>query len=114
MDPDVAAYFAAIPPGHRPLFDRFHRLILEVCPDAEVVLAYNMPTYKLGKRRLHLATWKHGVSIYGWQQGGDAGFTARHPALRKGKGTIQLRPEDADRISDDEFRELVRTALAAT
>ena len=51
------------------------------------------------------------MSIYGWQQGGDAGFTARHPALRKGKGTIQLRPEDAAAIPDDEFSDLVRAAL---
>ena len=51
------------------------------------------------------------MSIYGWDQGHDAGFIARHPELRTGKGTIRLRPEDAAAISDDELRALVRAAL---
>jgi len=70
-----------------------------------------MPTYKVGERRLHVGAWKHGVSIYGWQKGGDAGFTTRHPELMTSKGTIRLRPEDAGDIPDDEFRDLVRSAL---
>jgi hypothetical protein len=39
--------------------------------------------------------------------------TARHPALRTSKGTIQLREEDAADISDDELSDLVRAALEA-
>jgi hypothetical protein len=54
-----------------------------------------------------------GRPIYGWYQGRDAGFTARHPDLKTSRGTIQLRPEDAAAISDDEFRDLARTALDA-
>ena len=114
MDEAVRGYVDAIAVEHRQVFDRLHRLIIETHPGAVVMLSYGIPTYKVGTRRLYVGAWKHGLSIYGWQQGGDAGFTARHPALRKGKGTIQLRPEDADRLSDEEFRELVRAALAAT
>ena len=46
MDPAIAEYVNAIPPEHRPLFDRIHRLILDTCPDATVVLSYKMPTYR--------------------------------------------------------------------
>ena len=113
MDEAVRGYIDAIPPEHRPLFDRLHRLILAAHPDAIVVLSYKIPTYRVGRRRLYVGVWKHGVSIYGWPQGQDAGFAARHPELRTSKGTIQLRPEDAAGISDDEFRDLVRSALAA-
>ena len=94
-DPAVQDYIDAITPEHRPLFDRLHRLILQVRPDAAVVLSYQIPTYKAGRRRLYLGAWKHGVSLYGWPQDRDAGFTARHPELRTSKGTIQLRPESA-------------------
>lgn len=111
MDDAVRDYIEAIAAEHRPLFDRLHRLVLEVHPDATMVLAYQIPTYKVGRRRLFIGAWKHGVSIYGWDQGRDAGFTARHPGLRTGKGTIQLRPDDALGIPDDEFRDLVRAAL---
>jgi uncharacterized protein YdhG (YjbR/CyaY superfamily) len=112
MDDAVRGYIDAIAPDHRPLFDRLHRLVLEAYPDAAVVLSYQMPTYKVGRQRLFLGVWKHGVSIYGWRQGHDAGFTARHPELKTSKGTIQLRPETAAAIPDDELRDLVRAALA--
>ena len=106
-------YIDSISPEHRPLFDRLHRLVLEAVPQAALVISYRIPTYKLGRRRLYLGAWKHGVSIYGWGQGRDAGFTDRHPELKSGKGTIQLRVGDAAAISDDEFRALARAALEA-
>jgi uncharacterized protein YdhG (YjbR/CyaY superfamily) len=111
VDDGVRDYIDAIPPEHRPLFDRLHRLVLEVHPDAAVMLSYKMPTYKVGRKRLFVGVWKHGVSIYGWDQGRDAGFIARHPGLKTSTGTIRLRPEDAAGILDDELRDLVRAAL---
>ena len=113
MDGEVRDYVAGIAPEHRPLFDRIHRLILIARPDASVVLSYQIPTYRAGRRRLYVGAWKHGVSLYGWPQDRDGGFTARHPALKTGKGTIRLRPEDADRISDQEIIDLARAALDA-
>jgi uncharacterized protein YdhG (YjbR/CyaY superfamily) len=111
MDDAVRAYIDAIAPEHRPLFDRIHRLILQVHPDAALVLSYQIPTYKVGRRSLFVGAWKHGVSIYGWGEGRDGGFIARHPELKKSKGTIRLRPEDAAGIPDDELLNLVRAAL---
>ncbi len=61
--------------------------------------------------RLYVGVWKHGVSIHGWDEGRDAGFIDRHPVMTSGKGTIRLRPQDADGISDDELCALVRGAL---
>jgi uncharacterized protein YdhG (YjbR/CyaY superfamily) len=111
MDDAVRDCIDAIAPEHRPLFDRVHGLVLEVRPDAAVVLSYGIPTYKVGRRRLFVGVWRHGVSVYGWQEGRDGGFTARHPELRTSTGTIRLRPEDAAAVGDDELRDLVRAAL---
>jgi len=111
VDEAVRGYIDAIPGEHRPLFDRLHQLILAAYPEAAVVLSYKMPAYKVGGCRLYVGAWKHGVSIYGWKQGRDAGFTTRHPELTTSTGTIQLRPEDAAGISDEEFHDLVRSAL---
>jgi hypothetical protein len=47
----------------------------------------------------------------GGQQGRDDAFTSRHPALKTSKGTLQLRPEDAATIHDDELSDLVRAAV---
>jgi hypothetical protein len=74
-------------------------------------LPYKMPAYQAGHRRLYVGAWKHGISVYGWPQGGDGGFTARHPELLSGRATIRLRSEDAAGISDGELRDLVRAAL---
>jgi uncharacterized protein YdhG (YjbR/CyaY superfamily) len=113
VDDGVRKYIDGIHPEHRPLFDRLHRLILEARPDANVVISYGIPTYKVGRRRFFIGAWKHGLSIYGWDQGRNAGFTDRHPELKSGRGTLRLRPEDASNISDDEFRGLARSALDA-
>jgi hypothetical protein len=111
MDEAVQGYIDDIDAGHRPLFDRIHGLILGVHPDAAVVLSYRIPTYKVGRRRLYVGVWQHGVSLYGWQEDRDGGFTARHPEFKSGKATLRLRPEDAAAIPDDEFRDLARAAL---
>jgi uncharacterized protein YdhG (YjbR/CyaY superfamily) len=113
VDDEVREYIDGIAPEHRPLFDRLHRLILETHPDAQLVLSYQIPTYKVGPRRLFVGVWKHGVSIYGWDRDRDGGFSARHPELTTSKGTIQLRPAAAAGIPDDELRELVHAALAS-
>ena len=82
------------------------------CPDAEVVLSYGMPTYRIGRRRLNIAVWKHGLSLY-VSPSRDAGFSAHHPELAAGRGTIKLRADDAARIPDTELQNLVRAALRA-
>lgn len=110
MDEAVRAYIGAIPAEHRPLFDRLQRLVLQVQPDATVVISYGVPTYRVGRRRLHLGVWRHGVSIYGWL-GRDGGFVDRHPELHAGKGTIRVTPAGAATISDDEFLRLVRSVF---
>ena len=54
VDEGVAGYIGAIAPEQRPLFDRLHAIVLAEHPDAEVVLSYGMPAYRVGGRRLNL------------------------------------------------------------
>jgi hypothetical protein len=107
----VRSYIDAIDLAYRPLFDQVHELIMAAHPDADLVLSYQMPTYTVGKRRLYVGVWQHGISLYGWPQDRDGGFTERHPELRSGKATIRLRPQDAAALADGELLALVRTAL---
>jgi len=110
VDEAVQRYIDAIPAAQRPLFDRLHGLVLAAYPNATVIVSYQIPTYQVGRRRLYIGAWQHGLSVYGWPQERDD-FTARHPELKSGKGTIRLRPQDAAGLPDDELRDLVRTAL---
>jgi Domain of unknown function (DU1801) len=111
-DEAVRRYRDEMDGEYRPVFDRLHRLILAMWPHAEVVLSYGMPTYRIGRRRLNIGVWKHGLSLY-VSPNRDGGFSARHPELASGKGTIKLRPANAARISDAEFQDLIRAALLA-
>ncbi len=111
MDDSVRNYIELIAPEFRPLFNRIERLIFDCFPEATVTLSYRMPTYKVGKTRLYVGVWKHGVSIYGWGHGGADSFISNHPSLKTSTGTMQLRPGDAAGITDDELRELVYAAL---
>ncbi|HEY2278186.1 MAG TPA: hypothetical protein VGI00_07510 [Streptosporangiaceae bacterium] len=111
MDEEVKRYVAGIAGEHRELFGRVNGLILGAYPEAVVKLSYRMPSYWVGKRRLYIGVWQHGLSIYGWPQGREAAFIARHPALKTSKGTIQIRPRDAAGLSDGELLELVHAGL---
>ncbi|WP_328751434.1 DUF1801 domain-containing protein [Streptomyces sp. NBC_00285] len=111
MDAAAQTYIDAIAAEHRPLFDRMHRLILQTYPEADVVLSYGMPTYRAGDRRLHVGVWRHGVSVYGWDQEAGAGLLARHPQLLSGKGTLRLWSQDAHDVTDEELSALVRASL---
>jgi hypothetical protein len=112
VDEVVRRYRDEVDTEYRPVFDRLHRLIVAACPDAEVVLSYGMPAYRIGRRRLNVGVWRHGLSLY-VSPNRDGGFSARHPELAAGKGTIKLSPGDAARIPDAELQDLVRAALRA-
>lgn len=112
MDPDVQAYLDGLDPVQRAMFDRIHALIVAVRPDVEVGWAYKMPTFRTPERALHVAAWKHGISFYGWRDDADDGFSARHPDLSSGRGTLRLRPADAEAIDDAELTGFLRATFA--
>ena len=109
-DEAVRRYRDEMDSQYRPVFDRLHRLITAMCPDADLVLSYGMPTYRIGRRRLNVGVWQHGLSVY-VSPNRDGGFSARHPELVAGKGTIKLKPADAAAIPDADFQDLIRAAL---
>jgi uncharacterized protein YdhG (YjbR/CyaY superfamily) len=111
MDDAVRRYLEDVDAGHRAMFDRVDALVRQDFPDAALGLAYGMPTYRIGRRRLHVGVWKHGLSLYGWGKDLAADVLARHPHLRTSTGTVRLRPSDLDAVTDDDLRRLVAAAL---
>jgi len=109
---DVQAYIAAISAEHRPLFDRLDRLIRSEFPDVDLSISYGILTYRVGRRRLYIGAWRHGLSIYGWRAGVDGGFAERHPELLSGKSTIRVSPSAADGVSDEAISDLIRASLS--
>jgi uncharacterized protein YdhG (YjbR/CyaY superfamily) len=61
----VDAYIAAQPEHVADVLERVRRGVRKTLPDAEEVIAYNLPTYKMrGKAVLHFAAWKRHWSVY--------------------------------------------------
>ena len=106
-----ATYLAAINPTIRPLFDRIQSVVLDVHPDVEIIISYDMPTFVVGDRRLHVAAWKGWVSLYGWDADHDGGLVARFPKASSGRGTLKITPAIAASITDDELQAFVLGAL---
>jgi len=113
VDAAVQEYIDAIEPGNRALFDRVDALVRATFPQVEVVLSYAMPTYRVGAQGLHVAAWRHGISLYGWNADADGGLAARFPKASSGRGTLKITPAMAAEITDDELTALIRGALAA-
>lgn len=111
IPPEVAEYIAGVPPEHRTVFDRLHRLVLDTLPDAAVVLSYKMPAYVVAGGRVSLSNGKAGVSIATTVAEPVAAFHARNPAFKAGKVTV-LFPPDADLPLDD-LRDLIRAATGS-
>ena len=111
MDDAARAYVDGLDPAGRSLFDRLHALILAEHPGATVRFAYKMPTYDVGERSLHVAVWKHGLSLYGWTAERSGGFCDRYPQLCGDRGTLKIPHADATRIPDEHLRDLVRAVL---
>jgi hypothetical protein len=82
MDDAVRSYIDAVDPAHRPLFDRVHRLIMAAHPGAEVVLSYQVPTYKVGRRRLYVGAW--GDRLGDPERKADPAQPAEQPVLGAG------------------------------
>ncbi|HEY2016377.1 MAG TPA: DUF1801 domain-containing protein [Bryobacteraceae bacterium] len=61
----VDEYIASQPEDVRPILERVRTAIHEAVPEAEEVISYKMPTYKMpGGPVLYFAAWKQHYSLY--------------------------------------------------
>lgn len=64
MNKEVQRYMDAVPEEQRPLFDKLYALIMGLYPNAEVVISYQIPTYRVKSGWVALGYWKDDVSLY--------------------------------------------------
>ena len=106
MDPAVQSYIDAIPERQRVIFDRLQSLILELYPQAEIVISYQIPTYKVGRGRVFLGLWKGGVSLHGVPV---EQFKQRHPSIKVGKGSPNFKL--TDELPEADIRDVIKRAM---
>ncbi len=75
--------------GQRAL-QQVRRAIREAAPNAEEMIGYKIPAFKLnGKDLVYFAGWKNYISLYPVPKG-DAAFRRRIDQYRAGKGTLRF------------------------
>ena len=109
MDRAVQRYVDAIPAGQKPLFDRLQSLILELYPDAEIVISYQIPTYKAKGGRVSLGLWKDGVSLYTTDPQYIERFKSKHPTIKTGKASLNFKL--TDKLPEKDLREVINRAI---
>lgn len=110
-DARIDSYLSALPADQRDLLQRLRTLIARVVPDAEEMISYGMPAFKLkGRFLVSFAGWKAHCSIYPLT---DA-FLAAHQTELEGygrtKGSLHFTPEAP--LPDELMEDLIRARIA--
>ena len=108
MNKEVQRYVDAVSDDRRRLFDKLHALIMGLYPDAEVVIAYEVPMYRAKSGRVGLGYWKKGVSLYTSARH-SAEFRAKYPAIKTGKGSINFKVTDVVPVAA--LKKVIRYAI---
>ena len=109
LSSEVQAYIDALDPEHRTLFDHLHELILGELPDTDVVISYQIPIYRIGRRHVELnAGRRDGVTLTTTSPDHIEAFRRQHPEFKTNKASIQFRLSDA--VPDDDVRAVIRRA----
>ena len=109
MNRDVQRYMESVPQDRKLVVGKLHTLILELYPNAEVDMSYKMPTYKVKDGWVALANQKRYISLYTCGPHHIAAFKEKYPAIKTGKGCINLKPTDEIPVSA--LKEVVKHAI---
>jgi uncharacterized protein YdhG (YjbR/CyaY superfamily) len=108
--PEVDAYLDQLPEPQRALLERIRDIAWTEAPDAQEVIAYGIPTFKLSGNLVHYAAFRNHMSFF-------PGSTAHNEALKdelrgykRAKGTIQFTLDKP--LPDDLVRKIVRLRIA--
>ncbi len=87
----VEEYFALVPARQREILEIVRAAIVAAIPDAEEVISYDIPTFKIGGRAvLYYAGWKRHFSIYPVGDAVKKELAAELARLEISKGTIKF------------------------
>ena len=109
MTREVQLYIESVADGRRGLFERLQAMVLGLYPEAAATISYQIPKYKAGSGWVSLGYWKEGVSVYTDDFQAIARFKERHPRMKTGKGSINIRT--TDEIPMEDLEHVVRHAM---
>lgn len=85
----VDDYISMYPEDTQKILNRMRQAIRESAPDAEEVISYQIPTYKLNGNLVHFGAFKDHIGFFPTSSAREA-FNKELSKYKGGKGTIQF------------------------
>ena len=89
LNQTVDDYIAGFPDEIQAILVQIRSIIRETVPDAEEVISYQMPTYRLNGNLVHFAAFKHHIGFYPTPTGVEA-FKDEVEPYQHAKGSIRF------------------------
>lgn len=87
---NVDEYIALFPESTQEMLNEMRAIILKNAPNAEELISYGMPSYKLNKKTLvYFAGYKNHIGFYATPTGHEA-FVEALGKYKQGKGSVQF------------------------
>ena len=87
---DIDEYISGFPKDVQDVLEQIRAIVKKQEPDAEEVISYDMPTFRLNNAYLvHFAAFKKHIGLYPAPTG-NAEFEQELSAYKSGKGSVQL------------------------
>lgn len=104
----VDTYFAEAPKESLDRLNRMRAIVMEEIPDGELVMAYGIPTVKLGKAVVHFAAYERHIGFY---PGAEVmkKFEPRLMMYKRAKGSVQFPIDRA--MPEALIRDMIRARL---
>ncbi len=83
----IDAYIAAARPAVRPILRKLRRTIREAAPDAEEVISYRIPAFRMKRIVVYFAAFEHHIGLYPPVKG-DAGLVRAAKRWMGPKGNL--------------------------
>jgi uncharacterized protein YdhG (YjbR/CyaY superfamily) len=85
----VDEYLANLPGNTRAILKEFRKTIKQAAPQAEELISYNMPAFKLHGMLVYYAAWKEHIGFYPVSSGIEA-FKKELSAYEAAKGSVKF------------------------
>lgn len=105
----VDEYIAAQPEQTRPRLLELRAAVREAAPDAMEVIAYGMPTYKLGGKSVHFGAARQHCALYGAPL---EAFADQLTGYKTSRGTVQFKLDQP--VPNNLVRRLVAAKFGLT
>jgi uncharacterized protein YdhG (YjbR/CyaY superfamily) len=86
---NIDEYIKTFPLKIQKILQEIRKTIKEAAPDAEEVISYQIPTFKLNGNLVHFAAFKDHIGFYPSPRGKEI-FKKELSAYKGGKGTVQF------------------------